>query len=287
MFQIIFVGTSGGVPSPERGMPAIAVKYESDLLLFDCGEGTQRQLMRFKVGYGSVDAIFISHPHLDHYLGLYGYLETLRLSSASPRPLSIFAPRGVDIPERYKFVTAEAVKKKELLQGKGYSVTAFPVKHCKDSYGFVLQEEDRIKFHEEKAHALGIRGKLFGEIQRKGKLKIGDKEILLEDISWKKSGRKVVYSGDCTPGEEMIEAAKDADILIHEGTFDEGHKAEALERLHSTASDAAAIAKRARVKRLILTHISPRFSDTSILLSEAQSVFPATEIAVDGLKIDL
>lgn len=287
MFQITFLGTSGGTPTIERGMPALALKYESDLLLFDCGEGTQRQLMRYKVGYGSVDAIFISHPHLDHYLGLFGYLETLRLSSASPHHLELFLPRGVEIADRYPFATVAQIKKKALLKKPDFEVSAIPVKHCRDSFAFIFKESDRIKFHEEKAHSLGLKGTMFKEIQKKGKVKTANGEVLLTDVSWVKPGRKVVYSGDSAAGEEIIEAAQGADLLIHEATFDKAHKTEALERLHSTAGDAADIAKRAGVKRLILTHISPRYADTTQLLQEASAVFPGTEIAFDGMKVDL
>lgn len=287
MFQITFLGTSGGTPTVERGMPALALKYESDLLLFDCGEGTQRQLMRYKVGYGSVDAIFISHPHLDHYLGLFGYLETLRLSSPSPRHLDLFLPRGVEIADRYPFATVAQLRKKDLLKKPDYEVSAIPVKHCRDSFCFIFRESDRIKFHEEKAHSLGMSGTMFKEIQKKGKVKTASGEVLLSDVSWVKPGRKIVYSGDSAAGEEIIEAAQGADLLIHEATFDKARKTEALERLHSTAEDAAGIAKRAGVKRLILTHISPRYPEPSALLEEARAVFPDTEIAFDGMKVDL
>jgi len=287
MLQVTFLGTSGSAPTVERGMPAIAVKYESALMLWDCGEGTQRQLMRYKVGYGSVDAIFITHPHLDHFLGLYGLLETLKLSSPSPRKMRVFVPAGVDVPDRFEFAKAERIGGGELFRAKGFTVSAFHVKHGRSAYGLVLQEDERIKFHEEKAHGLGLKGTLFREIQKKGSVKLGGKTIKLEDVSWVKPGRKIVYSGDCVHDSNTIEAAKGADLLIHEGTFDNSRKTEALERLHSTVEDAADVAKRAGVKRLVITHISPRYSDSSILLDQAKAIFPETEIAIDGLKVDL
>jgi ribonuclease Z len=286
MFRITFLGTSGSAPTVERGMPSLALKYESTLMLWDCGEGTQRQLMRYKVGYGSVDAVFISHPHLDHYLGLMGLLETLKLGSPSPRKLRLFLPRGVDL-EGYSFTTIEKIKSGELLRGHDFSVHAFAVKHCRGSHGFVFQEDEKVKFHEEKAHALGLSGRLFKEIQAKGKVKTPQGEVSLEDVSWRRPGRKVVYSGDTIPDEHTIEAAKGADILIHEATFDSSMKDEAAERSHSTAADAARVAKEAGAKRLYLTHISPRHADITTLLEEARKVFPQTEVAQDGQAIDI
>jgi ribonuclease Z len=151
----------------------------------------------------------------------------------------------------------------------------------------VFQEEEKVKFHEEEAHRLGLKGPMFKEIQRKGKIVIGGKTIRLEDITWTRPGRKIVYSGDCTPDKHLIEAAKGADLLIHEGTFDGSLKAEATERSHSTVIDAAETAKAAGVKRLIITHISPRYPDPIPLLEQARAVFPDMDIASDGLSIDI
>jgi ribonuclease Z len=285
MLKVIFLGTSGGIPTIERGMPSIAIRYDRELMLWDCGEGTQRQMMKYKVGYGSIDAIFISHPHLDHFLGVYGLLETLKLSSASPKPLHIFSPR-IEFRD-YDFLKTSYIKKGKLYSKKGFTVNAVPVKHCKSAFGFIFQEEEKIKFHEKKAHSLGLKGKLFQEIQKKGKVKTNEGIVKLEDVSWIKPGRKIVYSGDCTPDNTIIEAAKNADLLIHEGTFDSSLREEALERLHSTASDAATIAKKARVKKLIITHISPRYSDVALLLGEARKIFSDTRIAHDGMVVDI
>ncbi|MFH0737955.1 MAG: ribonuclease Z [Candidatus Micrarchaeota archaeon] len=286
MLRVTFLGTSGSAPTVERGMPGIALKYESELMLWDCGEGTQRQLMRYKVGYGSVDAVFISHPHLDHYLGLFGLLETLKLGSPSPRKIRLFLPRGVDA-EGYAFASVEKIKSGELYRGKDFSVHAFSTKHCRGSHGFVFQEDEKVKFHEDKAHSLGLSGRLFKEIQKKGRVKTEKGEVALDDVSWRRPGRKVVYSGDTLPDENTIEAAKGADLLIHEATFDSSMKEEAAERSHSTAEGAAKVAKAAGVKRLVLTHISPRYSDVSLLLEEAKKIFPGTEVAQDGLVVDI
>jgi len=290
MLEVTLIGTSGSIPTTERGMPALSIKYESELLLFDCGEGTQRQMMKYKVGFGSINAIFISHSHMDHYVGVFGLLETLRLSSAAPKPLKIFAPAVLEetFSRGYKFMSVEKLKKGVIYTGKGFSVSAFPVKHNRGSMGFVFHEDERLKFDEVKAKGLGIKGRLFSEIQDKGSVVVSGRKIALEEVTWKKPGRKIVYSGDCPYCESTVEAAEGADLLVHEGTFDSSKKAEALERSHSTVEDAAEVAKKAGVKRLVLTHISPRYSDeTASLLEAARKIFPNTAIAEDGMKIQL
>jgi ribonuclease Z len=267
-------------------MPSIALKYEKELMLFDCGEGTQRQLMRYKVGYGSINAIFISHPHLDHFLGMYGLLETLRLSSPSPKPISVFIPKSIQ-PRDYGFVKTANLRKGRIYSKPGFTVSAFPVRHCAGAYGFVFQEDEKVKFHEKKAHSLGLKGDMFRTIQEKGKVKTDKGTVRLSDVSWIKRGRKIVYTGDTLSNSNIIEAAKDADLLIHEGTFDSSLKEEAQERMHSTAVDAATAAKKANAKMLIITHISPRYSDAGLLLEEARKVFKKTEIAYDGMAVDV
>jgi ribonuclease Z len=286
MLRVTFLGTSGSTPTVERAMPSIAIKYQRELLLWDCGEGTQRQLMRYKVGFGSVNAIFITHPHLDHFIGIYGLLETLKLSSVSPKPISVFIPKGMEVGG-YDFATVSAMKSGVLYKGAGFTVSAYPVKHSRASYGLVFQENEKIKFHEKKAHSLGLKGRLFTEIQRKGRVKTAKGEVRLEDVTWVKPGRKIVYTGDCVPDTNTIKAAKGADLLIHEGTFDASLKDEAEERMHSTVEGAASVAKKAKVKKLIVTHISPRYSEVSALLEQARKIFPKAEIAKDGLTVEI
>jgi len=288
MLEVTFLGTSGSVPTTERGMPALTIRCESELLLFDCGEGTQRQMMRYRSGFGSIDAIFISHPHLDHYLGVFGLLETLGMSSPSPKRLKIFIPPGMDdsFAARYKFADIKKIKKGKLYEGRGFTVSAFPVEHGRGAFGFVFQEEPKLKFHEKKAKGLGLEGRMFTEIQKKGSLNLGGKKILLKDITWERPGRKIAYSGDCPYCESTVAAAKGADLLIHEGTFDPSRKDEAKERMHSTVEDAARVAKESGSKKLFITHISPRYSDeTKALLEAAKKIFPNSAIAEDGLKV--
>ncbi len=285
MLEVIFIGTSASIPTTERGMPAVALKYKSDLMLWDCGEGTQRQLMRYHVGYGSISQVYITHSHLDHYLGIFGLMETKRLSSPCPRHLHLYSSDlFMEQEGRYPFADFSRIKEGLLHNGRGYSVNAFPVKHCTGSYGLVFRESDSRKFYEEKAHSLGLKGRMFREIQERGSISVGGKKVELDDVTWIRPGRKVVYTGDSAPCRSTIEAAKDADLLIHEATFDSSKEEEAKARNHSTAVDAAKIAKDAGVKRLILTHISPRYSEASQLTKEASEIFRNTEMAYDGMR---
>lgn len=288
MIKITFLGTSASVPTVDRGMSAIALKAK-ELYLWDCGEGTQRQMMKYRVGFGSIKAIFISHLHLDHFIGVFGLIETLRLSSSFTQPLQIFAPRGFSelLFNRWDFLDIREIKSGLLLEDSEGSISAFRVKHAGESFGFVYKEHDQIKFYKEKAHALGLQGTLFREIKEKGYVIIGRKRIDLEEVSWVRPGRKIVYTGDCLPSQHIVEVAKGADLLIHDGTFSSEFEKEAEERNHSTAAQAAEIAKKAGVKKLVLTHISGRYKDTTALLKEAQAIFPETIIAEDGLQLEI
>ncbi len=288
MARITFLGTSASVPTPERGMPAISLKGK-ELYLWDCGEGCQRQMMKSKVGFGSIKGIFISHLHLDHFLGIFGLIETLRLSSSFAQKLPIFAPRGFEqlLINRWDFLDVQEIKPGLLLKDNDGSISAYKVRHSKESFGFIYKEHDRVKFHEERAHKLGLKGVLFREIQEKGSVKIGRKKIELEDVTWTKPGRKIVYTGDCLPSRSTVEAAKGADLLIHEATFANEFEKEAEERNHSTAGQAAEIAKEAEAKQLALTHISGRYKDATELLKEAKAIFPNTIVAEDGLGLEI
>ncbi|MFA5412172.1 MAG: ribonuclease Z [Candidatus Micrarchaeia archaeon] len=295
MLKVDFIGTGGAVPSVKRAMPAIALHWDK-LFLWDCGEGTQREMMRRGVGYGGVEAIFITHLHLDHFLGVFGLIETIRMNTQRAH-LKVFAPRGLGMmieamsPSFMRnpdFVQMGEMREEELYRGKDYSISAFRVEHGKESYGLVFHEDDKVKFNEKEAKGRGLKGKLFREIQEKGVVEVGGKKIKLEEVSWVRKGIKVVYTGDTMPSERVVLAARGADLLIHDGTFGEGTGDEAEGRMHTTAADAARIAKKAGVKKLILTHISCRYADAEKeLLSEAKAIFKNTEIAKDGMSLEV
>jgi ribonuclease Z len=285
MFEIIFLGTSSATPTVERGLPSIAIRKEGKIILFDCGEGTQRQMMKFGVSYMKVDAIFISHLHLDHFLGLFGLIETMALHKRE-KPLEVFVPEGFKFFNKKPFLKITHIKDKDVFEFGNFSVSVFKNNHAQPSFAFLIKENDKIKFFEKKAKSLGIKGPLFSQILKEGELLIGKKKIKLKDVTYVQPGKKIVYSGDTAFLDEMIKIAKDADLLIHEATFCSDREEEAKNTLHSSAKQVAQLAKKAKVKKLVLTHLSGRYSDPELFLSDAKQ-FKNTIVAKDGLKFVL
>jgi len=294
MLKVTFLGTSAAVPSAHRAMPSIALKYDK-LFLWDCGEGAQREMMRRGIGYGAVEAIFITHLHLDHVMGIFGLIETVRMNTEREK-ITIFAPKdfermlaGISPTMGWEpsFLDLREIHEGELYRGKDYSISAFRVTHqSRPAFGLIFEEDDKNKFHEARAKKLGLKGRMFTEIQKKGYVEVGKKKIKLEDVSWVRPGVKVVYSGDCCYDERNVDFAKGADLLIHDSTFGEDLKEEAKFRGHSTAAEAAQIAKKAKVKELVLTHIGARYKGPE-LEAEAKKVFKNTICAKDGTTIEV
>lgn len=288
--ELVFLGTSCGIPTVKRNLPSIAFRYGGSTLLLDCGEGTQRQMMRFRVKCFKVNSIFISHLHLDHFLGMFGLLDTMRLLDRK-EGLNVIGPPGISdlLDNRYPYVHVKEIKRAgRVISFTNFSVEAFRNMHnAKDTFGFKIEFNDRIKFYGEKAKLLGIRGPMFKELSRKGKLRIGRRTVKLDDVSYKEKGLKIVYSGDTRPSENTVRHARGADVLIHDSTFLSEETDLAVERFHSTAREAATVAKKAGVKKLILTHISQRYTDANALVEEAKEIFKDTLCAYDGLRIIL
>jgi ribonuclease Z len=292
--SIRLIGTSSGMPAPERGMPCIFLNWKGFPFLWDMGEGAQRELMKYRLGFGSIRHVFISHLHMDHFLGLYGYLETMRLTSAIEKGdvFTIFAPKGFeDIMRRESdFIRVKTIKEGVLLEGEDFTISAFKNAHRPNSFGFVFQENERIRFNEQKAKGMGIKGPMFTEIMEKGKLAVNGKTIRLSDVTYKTKGIKVLYTGDTPPFKGLEKLAKGSDLIIHECTFSEKMEKEAHRRRHSTSRDAAELAARAKAKTLVLTHISPRYNggEENALVQEAKKRFRGNVIlANDGLKVEL
>jgi len=284
MFRVTILGSGASIPSVKRGLSAISIKQRG-VYLFDCGEGTQRQMMKYKVGYGNVKAVFISHLHTDHFLGLVGLIETFRLTGRT-EPLFVFGPEGTKGMFREDpFVRVEEISDGFTFKTADFTVSAIRNNHSRNSFGFLIEQNKRRKFDEKKANALGIRGRLFSDIEKNGELVVKGKTIALDDISALVSGKKIVYSGDTMPCGGIEEASKDADLLIHEGTFRSNEKEDALEKKHSTIEEAAKIAKNANAKKLIITHISTRYTDVKELEKEARGIFKESYIAQDGMDI--
>jgi len=294
MIRIVVLGSGGAVPAPDRNLTSIAMRYEGEVYLFDCGEGTQRQMMKYGISYAKVKAIFISHLHGDHIFGIPGLVHTLKLTERKEK-LFIFGPPGtkerieglmggemnlvevVEVDEKWKY----ELKGKE----RNCSFSAFKVNHIKNSFGYVFKEEEAPRFDIEVCQKLGIKGRMFKALQTKGEIEIKGKKIKLGDVTYSKPGKKIVYSGDTTYLKETVEQAKGADVIFHEATFMEKDRDEAEKDKHSTALDAARVAKEAGAKMLILYHISNRYKDLKEVKAEAAKEFDAVDVAFDSMEI--
>ena len=299
MIRITFLGTAASRPTVGRNVSSIAIQRGGDQLLFDCGEGTQRQMMRFGTGF-SLKWIFITHLHADHFLGVTGLLRTMALQGRT-EPISLFGPTGSERilrdavrlgVEREKFpVEIRGVKPGEGLRREGYRIQAFPVDHGTNAVGWSLVEDERLgRFDVELAGRLGIpEGPLFGLLHRGEDVEIDGHIVRAKDLVGKpRSGRRVVYTGDTRPSKMTVEQARGADLLIHEATFGDEEQDRARETFHSTAAEAARVAEECGVRSLILTHLSARYSDDpGILDAQARAIFRRIRIAHDGLSLEV
>ena len=297
-----FLGTSSARPTVERGLSSLALVREGETLMFDCGEGTQRQMMRWGVGF-TLEDIFFTHFHTDHFLGVLGLLKTLALQ-AREAPLRIWGPRGAQAlfkraeglgNERLTFpLTVTDLESGAVIRRKDYEIRAFAVEHRQGAaLGFALVEDIRRgRFDPDVARAMGIpEGPLWGRIHKGEAITLDDGRIVApsELVGAERPGRRVVITGDTRPCAATIEASVGADLLVHEATFGDEEAARAVETMHATAREAATVAKMAGVKRLALTHFSARYSrDPSDLAREAREVFDGELImARDGMEIEI
>jgi ribonuclease Z len=291
--SLFFVGTAGSVPSQRRGLPSLLIRRGGDRLLFDCGEGTQRQLLR-SVGLADLDSVFITHFHADHWLGLPGMLKSFGLRERS-EPLTVYGPPGLKdlmgamrvvygrLPYELSIVELEPA---ETVAYEGYLIAAIPVRHKGGTaFGYALVEDQRPGHLDAKlAEELGVRpGPDFGRLQR-GETVDGVKpEQVMGET---REGRKLVISGDTAPCEALALAAHQADLLVHEATFTEEESERARQTQHSTARQAAELARDADVRLLALTHFSSRYAGGE-LRDEARTVFAATEAPRDFDTIEV
>jgi ribonuclease Z len=300
MLSITFLGTGAATPTVDRNVAGLAVQREGETILFDCGEGTQRQMMRYGVGF-SFTEVFFTHFHADHMLGIIGLLRTMGLQDRTA-PVTLYGPRNAQRIlsaamnlgiERNKFpVEIVEVRPGDRLRRGEYDIVVFETEHRADTVGFALAEHTRLgRFNPERARELGVpEGPLWGKLHKGETVTLDDgRSVSPADlVGPPRPGRTVVYSGDTRPHRAVFEASKGADLLIHEATFGEEEAERAIETGHSTASEAARIALEAGVRRLVLTHISPRYSrDAPELLAEARAVFPETTIARDGMVVEV
>lgn len=297
---LTFLGTGAAIPSLERNVAAIALAREGETLLFDCGEGTQRQMMRYGVSFSLRD-IFFTHFHADHLLGLTGLVRTLGLQDRVD-PLRLYGPRGarkvlehalaVGI-ERNKFpVEIEELAPGDRVVRQGYDLVTAEADHRAMSIAYALVEHTRLgRFQPERVRELGVpEGPLWGRLHRGETVELPDGRRIgpTDLVGPPRAGRTVVISGDTRPSAAIAAIARDADLLVHEATFSAEEADKAAQTGHSTAAEAAGIARDAGVRRLVLTHISARYSrEAPELLMEAQAIFPATVVARDGLTVDV
>ena len=290
--SILFAGTAASVPTSRRGLPALLVRRGGDRILFDCGEGTQRQLMQ-SVGLTELTEIFITHLHADHWLGLPGMLKTFDLRGRE-RPLQVHGPRGLRALVALALRAAGRVSFEldlielepgETLVRDGYRIAPFPVRHRGPAFGYVLFEDERPgEFNPAAAVQLGLTpGPEFGRLQRGETVNGVTPDQVLGPS---RPGRKLVISGDTMPCESLSVAAHRADLLIHEATFAEEDRERAAETGHSTAAQAAALALEAAVAVLALTHLSTRHP-AAVLRDEARAIFPATVLPRDFDSIEI
>lgn len=297
---LTFLGTGAAIPSLDRNVASLALAREGETLLFDCGEGTQRQMMRYGVSFAVRD-VFFTHFHADHLLGLTGLVRTLGLQDRTD-PLRLYGPRGarrvlehalaVGI-ERNKFpVQIEELAPGDRVSRQDYDIVAVEADHRAPTLAYVLVEHTRLgRFQPERVRELGVpEGPLWGRLHRGETVDLPDGRRVgpTDLVGPPRPGRKVVISGDTRPSPVIGAAAAGADLLVHEATFSAEESEKADLTGHSTAADAAGIARDAGVRRLVLTHISARYTrEAPELLAEAQAIFPASLVARDGLIVDV
>jgi len=303
MLKITFLGTGAALPSRGRSPSAIMVSREGELLLFDCGEGAQRQMMCAKTGLVKISAIFLTHYHGDHILGLPGLLQTMGFFDREEK-LEIYGPIGLyDVMTAFEKlgthklnyqIYANEIAPGDVIQKEGYTVKAVRADHDRPAVGYVLEEEKRPgRFDRDKAVSLGVKpGPNFAKLHRGEDITLKDGTVVYSKdvVGPERPGRKISYSGDTRETDVFFYESQDADIVIHEATFTSEMADKASEYGHSTAKGAAEMAKKYGIRKLVLTHISPRFSDedaTAAVLKDAKDVFENVIVAEDLMEIDV
>ncbi len=297
MIEVVFLGTSSMVPTKERNHSSIFISYGIDGILFDCGEGTQRQFKIAGINPNRVTKILISHWHGDHVLGLPGLLQTLA-SNKYDKALEIYGPKGTVKNIKYLFkafyflntinMKVIEIKKKKFFENDEYYFEAYALEHKVPCMGFRFVEKDRRKVDMQKAKKLGLsEGPLIGELQQGKSVVWNGKKIIPQQVTYVQKGRVIAYISDTNKCDNCLKIAKDADLLISEATFESKLDEKAEEYTHMTAKDAAMIANRANAKKLVLTHFSQRYKTVDEIKEEAVVYFPNTLCAYDFMKVNV
>ena len=296
--DVVFLGTSGSMPTAKRALSATLVRRGGDRLLFDCAEGTQRQLLRSDVGLVELEEIYLTHFHADHYLGLPGMLKTYSLRGRE-LPLRIYGPRGLRelmstlrrVFGRLSYpIEAVELEPGAALERTGYRVEGFRVEHGVTALGYAIVEDKRPgRFDVDTAAALGVPdGPERGRLQRGESVTLADGREVKPDqvLGPARAGRKLVLTGDTGPAAAVVDASAHADVLVHEATFLADERERARETAHSTAGEAALVAREAGVRLLALTHVSTRYFGHQVV-EEARELFPATVVPRDFDVIEI
>ena len=297
MLEIVMLGTGCGIPTRGRNHSSIWLRYEGESFLWDCGEGTQRQLLKADINFMKIDRIFITHWHADHWAGLIGLIQTMNLEKRR-RPLYIYGPDAErfvgDIMDldywgpRFNIIPKDVPSVGDdisvVLKTKDYNITSTPVCHTVPAVGYSFQENDRINIDLKKAKSFGLKqSPMLGKLKTKGKIDYKGKTIILDDVSEVTKGIKVAYSGDTKPCKNLVKLSKGADVLIHDTTFVEDQE----NRMHTGAKDAAKVAKEAKVRNLVMTHFSRRYQDLRPIENEAKTIFKNSIIAMDFMRFNI
>jgi ribonuclease Z len=297
--KLVFLGSGGSWPTKDRNLSSIALKMNGEIILFDCAEGTQRQLFQSSLNFMHVEKILLSHFHGDHFLGLPGLIQSMYLNERK-RPLHILGPQGTTdtvksllsigyFSPTFDILTKD-LKDNEEVDFEDYIIKVRAADHDIPALAYAIEEKPRKgKFHPEKALAMGVpEGPLFRKLQNGESVEINGKTVNPEDVMGSsRKGRKIVYSGDTRPSSKIEELARDCDVLIHEALLSRELAEKAVKYGHSSTNHAANIAKRANAKVLFLTHISPRYDDAQVLEDEAKEIFNFSFAAYDFLEYEI
>lgn len=301
--EVTFLGTASAVHSYTRSHSSIALKAFGETMLFDCGEGTQRQLIFAKISPMKISKIFITHYHGDHILGIPGLLQSMNFRGRENK-LTIYGPRGLedlrravlnlsfpnlDFPDFNFPIEWIEIDSGTIIENEEYVIKAQRVKHNTITLAYSIEELKKPRFLRQKAIDLGVPvGPDFGKLHKGESVEVNGKIIRPEQVLGPpRKGNKITYSGDTMPCEEIIDFAKDSTLLIYESTYKEEDKDKANEHAHSTSVDAANTALYSNSKELLLTHFSTRYTELDDLLEEAREIFENTKLAKDLMKVEL
>ena len=294
-----FLGTSSAAPTKRRGLPAVAIQKEGNVILLDCGEGVQRQVLSQGIGLNKETSILVTHLHGDHVTGLLGLLQTMSMAQRK-KPLKIVGPMRL---QKWLEVTADLLqmgltfpvefsraKPGTVLRMGDFKVRAAKALHSVEAYSYLVEEKNRPGiFFPEKARALGVpEGRMWSMLQKGRRVHVNGRTVSPSEVTGPpRLGRKIGYSGDTRPSPRLLSFFSGCDLLIFDSTFHGKDRDKAIERKHSTCLEAAEIARAACVRRLALTHFSARYTSVGSLVKQARSVFPQTIAAKDGLKVEV